>query len=238
MTILYKPQNREQYLAKDETSALLLLRGSIRFHQENVRKRIHSELPKPTKALLGLSYIPSGEKIAQVCARSHLGREATPGPLPAEILIISVSASFCQGLLDPEPGLRGAPVQEGVAPGCKDEVYLKHVRKPNFSFWGSQEVAQPMREIHRVPSPTALPSGGPGHFWYLCWLHHWVWHHSGRFWGYRMSKKRVGLTKKDIIGLTVGLAPNFNWQADTHLPVSKIFLSRVWGVCSSRRPRP
>lgn len=49
-----------------------------------------------------------------------LGREATPGPLPAEILIISVSASFCQGLLDPEPGLRGAPVQEGVAPGFPD----------------------------------------------------------------------------------------------------------------------
>lgn len=67
-----------------------------------------------------------------------------------------------------------------------------------------------MKEIHSVPSPTASPSGGPGHFWYLCWLHHWVWHHSGRFWGYRNSKERVGLTKKGIIGLTVGLAPNFN----------------------------
>lgn len=161
VTILYKPQNRDLYLATDETSSFP--RGSIRAHQKNVR-RIHSELLKPMKALSGLFYLPSGEGPGQVCARSHLGREATPGSLPAEILTISAFASFCRRLLDLEPDLGGAPVQEGVAPGCKDGVYLRHGRKPNFSFWGRQEVAQPMREIHCVPSPTAFPSGGQGHF--------------------------------------------------------------------------
>lgn len=86
------------------------------------------------KALSGLFYLPSREGTAQVCARPHLGRQATPGSLPAETLTISAFASFCQGLLDLEPEWRGAPVQEGVAPGCKDEVYLRHGRKSSFSF--------------------------------------------------------------------------------------------------------
>lgn len=57
------------------------------------------------------------EKTAQVCPRSHLGREATVGSLPAEIQTVSAFASFCQGLLDLEPGLRGGPAQEVVTPG-------------------------------------------------------------------------------------------------------------------------
>lgn len=70
-------------------------------------------------ALLGLLYLPSEAKTAQVCSRSHLGREVTPGSLPAEMQTTSAFASSCRGLLDLEPGWRGAPVQEGVAPGCK-----------------------------------------------------------------------------------------------------------------------
>lgn len=165
-------QNTEQYLVKEGSSALP--GGSVRAHQENAKRIIHSESPRLMKALSALFYLLRGEKgkVAQVCPRPHLGREETPGSLPAEILTVSAFASFYQGPADLEPGLKGPPVQEDVAPGYKDGVCLRHFRKPNFGFWGPQKVAQPMKEIHCVPSPAAVPSGRPDYLRHLYWLHH------------------------------------------------------------------